>query len=104
MASDLQNVAQLLQATIDPRQHKQGKLSSGAPCLLTFLADHLPIAEDALKLEERKPGYSLLLLNIVASEPFPPNTRLSGALCFKNFIRSNWVVGSSNYARRGERD
>jgi exportin-2 (importin alpha re-exporter) len=99
MASDLQTVAQLLQATLDPRQHKQGKLSSTAARLLTFVADYLPIAEDALKLEQQKPGFSLLLLNIVASETFPPNTRLSGALCFKNFIKFNWVVGSSELAR-----
>jgi len=72
MASDLQTVAQLLQATLDPRQHKQ--------------------AEIALKAEEKKPGFSLLLLNIVASEALPQNTRLSGALCFKNFIRFHWVV------------
>jgi exportin-2 (importin alpha re-exporter) len=97
MASDLQTVAQLLEATIDPRQHKQGKLSSRAPCLLTFFADYLLVAEDALKLEEKKPGFSLLLLNIVASQSLPPNTRLSGALCFKNFIKFNWVVGSSNF-------
>jgi exportin-2 (importin alpha re-exporter) len=50
-------------------------------------------AEIALKAEEKKPGFSLLLLNIVASESLLLNTRLSGALCFKNFIKFNWVVG-----------
>jgi hypothetical protein len=54
-----------------------------------------PTAEAALKAEETKPGFSLLLLNIVASEALPLNTRLAGALCFKNFIKFNWVVCSS---------
>ncbi|RDL35142.1 putative importin-alpha export receptor [Venustampulla echinocandica] len=77
MALDLQNVAQLLQATLDPRQHKQ--------------------AEVALKNEETKPGFSLLLLNIVASESLPLNTRLAGALCFKNFVKFNWVDEDGSY-------
>lgn len=51
-------------------------------------------AEIALKTEEKKPEFSLLLLNIVASGSLPLNTRLSGALCFKNFIKFNWVVSS----------
>ncbi|KAK2628640.1 hypothetical protein QTJ16_001743 [Diplocarpon rosae] len=71
MASDLPTVVQLLQATLDPRQHKH--------------------AEAALKNEERQPGFSLLLLNIVASESLPLTTRLSGALVFKNYIKFNWV-------------
>ncbi|KAK0100057.1 importin-alpha export receptor [Cadophora gregata] len=77
MASDLSTVVQLLQATLDPRQHKQ--------------------AEAALKNEERHPGFSLLLLNIVASESLPLTTRLSGALVFKNFIKFNWVDEDGNY-------
>ncbi|KAH8598260.1 CAS/CSE protein [Bisporella sp. PMI_857] len=71
MASNMDTIAQLLQATLDPRQHKQ--------------------AETALKEQEKHPGYSLTLLNIVASETAPANTRLSGALVFKNFIKFNWV-------------
>ena len=58
-------------------------------------ANNFIIAEAALKLEEKKPGFSLLLLNIVASDSLPLNTRLSGALCFKNFIKFNYVVGVS---------
>jgi exportin-2 (importin alpha re-exporter) len=77
MASDLQTVAQLLQATLDSRTHKQ--------------------AEAALKVEETKPGFSLLLLNIVANEALPLNTRLSGALCFKNFIKFNWTDEEAKY-------
>jgi exportin-2 (importin alpha re-exporter) len=84
MASDLETVVQLLNATLDHRQHKQGRfVAVGVPCR----------AEIALKAEEKKPGFSLLLLNIVASESLLLNTRLSGALCFKNFIKFNWVVG-----------
>ncbi|KAI9049173.1 hypothetical protein LZ554_007020 [Drepanopeziza brunnea f. sp. 'monogermtubi'] len=77
MPSDLPTVVQLLQATLDPQQHKQ--------------------AEAALKNEETQPGFSLLLLNIVASESLPLNTRLSGALVFKNFIKFNWVDEDGNH-------
>jgi exportin-2 (importin alpha re-exporter) len=55
------------------------------------------IAENALKKEEEKAGYSLTLLNIVASEPLPLKTRLAAALAFKNFIRHHWVDESGNY-------
>lgn len=57
-----------------------------------MIADIATLAEAALKAEETKPGFSLLLLNIVASESLPLNTRLAGALFFKNFIKFNWVV------------
>ncbi|KAI9746398.1 MAG: importin-alpha export receptor [Claussenomyces sp. TS43310] len=77
MAADPQHIAQLLQATSDPR--------------------HLKQAEAALKLEEAKPGFSLLLLNIVASESLPLNTRISSALYFKNFVRFNYVDEEGNY-------
>ncbi|RKF55093.1 Importin alpha re-exporter [Golovinomyces cichoracearum] len=77
MATNFQTTVQLLQATLDPRQHKK--------------------AEAALKVEERKPGFSLLLLNVVASDNLPLNTRLSGALCFKNFIKFNWKDEAGNY-------
>ncbi|KAF8851156.1 Cse1-domain-containing protein [Acephala macrosclerotiorum] len=77
MAADLQTVAQLLQATLDPRQHKQAEL--------------------ALKEQEKLPGFSLLLLNIVATDSLPLNTRLSGALFFKNFIKFNWVDEDGTY-------
>ncbi|KAI1776156.1 putative mportin-alpha export receptor [Hypoxylon cercidicola] len=77
MASDISQIAQLLDATLDPVKHKK--------------------AENALKLEEKKPQYSLLLLKIVATETLEPKTRLSGALCFKNFIRLNYVDEDGNY-------
>ena len=56
------------------------------------LINKLSTAEAALKQESTKPQYSLALLNIVNSDTLPPNTRLSAALAFKNFIRSSYVV------------
>ncbi|KAF2716812.1 Cse1-domain-containing protein [Polychaeton citri CBS 116435] len=70
-AADLQNIAALLQASLDPSQNRQ--------------------AEVSLKQEEIKPGFSLALLQIVNTETFPPNTRLASALFFKNFVRRNWA-------------
>jgi len=55
------------------------------------------IAEAALKQEEKKPQFSLALLQIVASDVLPAKTRLAAALCFKNFIRLNWVDEDGNY-------
>ncbi|KMU90890.1 KapE [Coccidioides immitis H538.4] len=77
MADDLAPIVQLLQATLDPRQHKQ--------------------AEAALRQEEKKPGYSLQLLHITANSSYPYNTRLSSALYFKNFIKWNWTDEDGNY-------
>ncbi|KAJ8131931.1 hypothetical protein O1611_g1696 [Lasiodiplodia mahajangana] len=77
MASDMGQIAQLLDATLDPTKHKK--------------------AENLLKLEEKKPQFSLQLLKIVATESFEPKTRLAGALCFKNFIRHNYVDEDRNY-------
>lgn len=50
-----------------------------------------PIAELALRQEEKKPGFSLFLLQITASADYPYNTRLASALCFKNLIRRRWI-------------
>ncbi|KAI0379999.1 Cse1-domain-containing protein [Hypomontagnella monticulosa] len=77
MASDLGQIAQLLDATLDPVKHKK--------------------AEAALKLEEKKPQFSLQLLKIVATENLEPKIRLAGALCFKNFIRLNYVDEEGGY-------
>ncbi|KAI0540918.1 CAS/CSE protein [Xylaria digitata] len=77
MASDIGQIAQLLDATLDPVKHKK--------------------AENLLKQEEKKPQFSLQLLKIVATESFEPKIRLSGALCFKNFIRHNYVDEDRNY-------
>ena len=98
MASDLGQVAQLLEATLDYTQHKKGKWA------ILHLLQHMynyivssansTIAEAALKLEEKKPQYSLQLLKIVATESdsVQPKIRLAAALAFKNFIRHNYVV------------
>ncbi|KAF2647507.1 Cse1-domain-containing protein [Lophiostoma macrostomum CBS 122681] len=68
---DIAQLSQLLQASLDPRQNKQ--------------------AEAAITQEQVKPGFSLALLQIVASDSSPPTVRLSSALYFKNFVRRNWV-------------
>lgn len=100
MSSDLGEIAQLLDATLDPSKHKKGMCaprhssSLGYLCMLCIRSISLTChtAESALKLEEKKPQYSLQLLKIVASDTFPHKIRLSAALAFKNFIRHNYVV------------
>ncbi|PWY72351.1 Cse1-domain-containing protein [Aspergillus heteromorphus CBS 117.55] len=80
--ADLGAVAQLLDASLDPRQHKQ--------------------AEIAIRQEEKKPGFSLQLLQITASASYPYNTRLASALFFKNFIKRNWTDEDGNYKLQPE--
>ncbi|PGH31705.1 hypothetical protein GX50_05484 [[Emmonsia] crescens] len=77
MAGNTGPLSQLLEASLDPRQHKQ--------------------AEVTLRQEETKPGFSILLLQITASASTPYNTRLASALCFKNFIKRNWTDEDGNY-------
>ncbi|KAG6001996.1 hypothetical protein E4U54_000965 [Claviceps lovelessii] len=77
MAADIGHISQLLNATLDPSQHRK--------------------AENALKQEASKAQYSLALLNIVSSDSLPANTRLAASLAFKNFIRSNYVDEEGNY-------
>ncbi|CAN8095921.1 unnamed protein product [Discula destructiva] len=77
MAADIQNIAQLLLATLDPSQHRK--------------------AEHALKQEEKKPQYSLALLKIVAEASLAPNNRLAAALAFKNFVRLTWTDEDGNH-------
>jgi exportin-2 (importin alpha re-exporter) len=55
------------------------------------------LAEAAISQEQTKPGFSVSLLHIVASDSLPPTTRLAGALYFKNFIKRNWVDEDANY-------
>ena len=50
------------------------------------------LAEAELEKAGQKPGYALTLLHIVASETFASTTRLAGALCFKNFLKRQWIV------------
>ncbi|RDA93454.1 hypothetical protein CP533_2671 [Ophiocordyceps camponoti-saundersi (nom. inval.)] len=82
MAADIGHIAQLLDATLNPSQHRK--------------------AEAALKQEATRPQYSLSLLNIVSSDSLPSTTRLSAALAFKNFIRSNYVDEDGLYKLPGD--
>ncbi|KAF2471251.1 Cse1-domain-containing protein [Lindgomyces ingoldianus] len=75
--ANLQPLADLLQASLDPRQSKQ--------------------AEKTIAMQQTQPGFSLALLQIVASEAFPPTTRLASVLYFKNFVKRNWVDEAGNY-------
>ncbi|PGH17247.1 hypothetical protein AJ80_04889 [Polytolypa hystricis UAMH7299] len=77
MADNLGALSQLLEASLDPRHHKQ--------------------AEVTIRQEEKKPGFSLQLLHITANASSPYNTRLASALCFKNFIKRNWTDEDGNY-------
>lgn len=52
----------------------------------------IALAELAIRQEEMKPGFSVCLLQIVASEGFSRQVRLASALYFKNFIKRNWTV------------
>ncbi|KAK9453824.1 Cse1-domain-containing protein [Dipodascopsis uninucleata] len=74
---DLQNLALLLNSSLNPATAKQ--------------------AEQSLRTAEQQAGFSILLLQIVASNDFPQTTRLAGALFFKNFIRRKWTGEDGNY-------
>ena len=56
---------------------------------------HRP-AEAALKEAETQPDFSLILLQITATDSYP-QARLASALFFKNFIRRNWVDEDGNH-------
>ncbi|CAK7226235.1 importin-alpha export receptor [Sporothrix curviconia] len=77
MSVEIGHVVQLLDSTLDPQQHRK--------------------AEAALRQEEKKPQFCLSLLQIASSEPLPLKTRLAAALCFKNFIRLNYVDEEGAY-------
>ncbi|MCJ1418218.1 importin-alpha export receptor [Xylographa parallela] len=77
MAMELQRIAHLLEASLDPRQNKQAELT--------------------LRHDEQKPGYSVCLLQIVAADAFSNTVRLASALCFKNFLRRNWTDEEGNH-------
>jgi exportin-2 (importin alpha re-exporter) len=89
-------LAHLLEASLDPRQNKEGRLTS-VSILPAPRADLCDAAELKIRAEERKPGFSLLLLQITASDAFPYNTRLASALFFKNFIKRSWTDVEGNY-------
>ncbi|KIV85242.1 hypothetical protein PV11_00964 [Exophiala sideris] len=75
--ANLAPLAQLLDASLDPRQNKEAELK--------------------IRSEEKKPGFALSLLQITASSDFQYNTRLASALFFKNFIKRNWTDVEGNY-------
>ncbi|CAN6631189.1 importin alpha re-exporter [Trichomonascus vanleenenianus] len=54
-------------------------------------------AETELKQNERQPQFSIMLLHIVSSGSFPLQTRLAGAVFFKNFIKRKWTDEEGNY-------
>jgi exportin-2 (importin alpha re-exporter) len=115
MAADIGRIAQLLDATLDPQQHRKGvfvraEAPKSCPARKTVspLSDWLMFsfmfanhdettAEAALKEEEKKSNYSLTLLNITASASSPLNTRLAASLAFKNFIRHNYTDENGAY-------
>ncbi|KAL8771323.1 MAG: hypothetical protein Q9209_003228 [Squamulea sp. 1 TL-2023] len=74
---DLQSLATTLEASLDPNKNKQ--------------------AETALLQEQKKPGFSLSLLSIVASDAYSSTTRLASALYFKNHIRRYWTDENGVY-------
>ncbi|KAL8941402.1 MAG: hypothetical protein Q9211_001843 [Gyalolechia sp. 1 TL-2023] len=74
---DMQRLASTLEASLDPAQNKR--------------------AESAILNEQTKPGFSLLLLQIVASDAYGSTARLASALYFKNYIRRNWTDEDGNY-------
>ncbi|KAF5006404.1 hypothetical protein FDECE_7220 [Fusarium decemcellulare] len=105
MAAEIGHISQLLDATLDPSQHRKGTCFTWlpvpplarCPAILDANKQSSPTAETALKQEATKPQYSLSLLNIVNSETLAPKTRLAAALAFKNFIRTNYVDEEGNY-------
>jgi exportin-2 (importin alpha re-exporter) len=86
-------LAQALEASLDPRRNKEGKL----PPNETISHPLTSLAELKIRAEELKPGFSLVLLQITASTSFPPSTRLASALFFKNFIKRYWTDEDGNY-------
>lgn len=91
MAKDLHELAQALEASLDPATTREGQSPKdrALSCsLLTILT-----AEDAILKAEARPAFSVSLLQIVATEAYGPTARLAGALYFKNYIKRNWTVG-----------
>ncbi|KAK4189087.1 CAS/CSE protein [Podospora australis] len=72
MATNLAQIAALLNSTLDAKLHRK--------------------AEAELKVRSEQDGYSLALLSLVHDPAQEPKIRLAAALAFKNFIRSNWIT------------
>lgn len=90
MAVDLQRLAQVLEASLDPSKNKQG-LFYTFPSLTITGIDSIA-AELAILQEEKKPNFSLSLLQVVASDKYGGTARLASALYFKNHIKRHWTV------------
>lgn len=88
MAVNLDALGEILEASLDPSKNKQGERAF--PNLRTML---ISLAELAMLQEEKKRGFSIALLQIVAAERFSSTARLASALYFKNFIKKVWTVG-----------
>lgn len=54
-------------------------------------------AEIALLQEEKKPNFSLSLLQVVATQSSGSTARLAAALYFKNYIKRNWIDEDGNH-------
>lgn len=96
MAMDINRLAEVLKASLDPRTNKEGQSQHGG------LADEklMCTAERVLREEENKLGFSVTLLQIVATANYDDVTRLAGALYFKNFIKRWWTVCATVLRRR----
>lgn len=57
----------------------------------------LTAAEQKLRQVESGSGFALALLRLVASDRFDRQTKLAGALFFKNFVRRNWTNEEGDY-------
>ncbi|KAL9104414.1 MAG: hypothetical protein Q9163_000619 [Psora crenata] len=90
MAEDLQQLAKVLEASLDPSRNKQGQHLSLPDIKKSVEPDYFP-AELAILREEKKPKFTLSLLQIVATEACGPTARLASALYFKNYIKRNWT-------------
>ncbi|KAL9627235.1 MAG: hypothetical protein Q9164_007665, partial [Protoblastenia rupestris] len=71
MAVNLDSLGHVLEASLDPSKNKQAEL--------------------AMLQEEKKPGFSIALLQIVAADRFSSTARLASALYFKNYIKKIWT-------------
>lgn len=94
MAVELQQLSQVLEASLDPSKNKQGIFTSYDMSELRPMTLMYRPAELAILQEEKKPNFSLSLLQIVASDTFGSTARLASALYFKNYIKRNWTVST----------
>ena len=95
MAVDLQQLAKVLEASLDPSQNKQGIPHYPATILFNTKANY--VAEIAILQQEKKSNFSLSLLQIVVSESYGDTARLASALYFKNYIKRHWTVSSHSH-------